>query len=116
MSNKVAVVTGGSSGIGRCCAAALAQSGCLVYELSRRDIPLKGVTHIPADVTDEASVIAAIDQILCEQGRIDIVVNCAGFGISGAVEFTALADARRQFDVNFFGTVNVNKAVLPHMR
>ena len=116
MGNTVAIVTGGSSGIGRSTAAALARSGCVVYELSRRDIPLKEVKHLYADVTEEPSVIAAIDQIVREQGRLDIVVNCAGFGISGAVEFTELSDAKRQFDVNFFGMVNVNKAVLPHMR
>ena len=116
MGNRVAIVTGGSSGIGRCTATALAQSGCVVYELSRRDIPLKGVKHLNTDVTDEISVTAAINQIAQEQGKIDIVVNCAGFGISGAVEFTELSDAKRQFDVNFFGMVNVNKAVLPYMR
>lgn len=116
MGNRVAIVTGGSSGIGCCTATALARSGCVVYELSRRDIPLKGVKHLNTDVTDETSVIAAINQIAQEQGRIDIVVNCAGFGISGAVEFTELLDAKRQFDVNFFGMVNVNKAVLPYMR
>lgn len=116
MGNRVAIVTGGSSGIGRCTATALARSGCVVYELSRRDIPLKGVKHLNTDVTDETSVIAAINQIAQEQGKIDIVVNCAGFGISGAVEFTELLDAKRQFDVNFFGMVNVNKAVLPYMR
>ena len=116
MGKRVAIVTGGSSGIGRCTATALAQSGFVVYELSRRDIPLKGVKHLNTDVTDETSVIAAINQIAQEQGKIDIVVNCAGFGISGAVEFTELLDAKRQFDVNFFGMVNVNKAVLPYMR
>ena len=116
MGNRVAIVTGGSSGIGRCTATALAQSGCVVYELSRRDIPLKGVKHLNTDVTAEISVTAAINQIAQEQGKIDIVVNCAGFGISGAVEFTELSDAKRQFDVNFFGMVNVNKAVLPYMR
>lgn len=116
MGNRVAIVTGGSSGIGRCTVTALAQSGCVVYELSRRDIPLKGVKHLNTDVTDETSVIAAINQIAQEQGKIDIVVNCAGFGISGAVEFTELSDAKRQFDVNFFGMINVNKAVLPYMR
>lgn len=72
MGNKVAIVTGGSSGIGRCTATALAQSGCVVYDLSRRDIPLKGVKHLNADVTDETSVFAAINQILREQGKIDI--------------------------------------------
>ena len=113
---KTALVTGGSSGIGRACASALAAAGCRVYEISRHDKPLDGVTHITADVTDEGALAAAADRIAAEAGRIDILVCCAGFGISGAVEFTPLADARRQLDVNFFGTVNAVRAVLPHMR
>ena len=113
---KTALVTGGSSGIGRCTASALSQSGYTVYEFSRRDIPIKGVKHMSVDVTDEASVQAAVEQILRERGSIDILVNCAGFGISGAVEFTELKQAKAQFDVNFFGTVNVSRTVLPSMR
>ncbi len=68
------------------------------------------------DVTDEDAVQKAVEKIISEAGGIDVVVNCAGFGISGAVEFTPLDQAKAQFDVNFFGTVNVNKAVLPFMR
>jgi short-subunit dehydrogenase len=113
---KTALVTGGSSGIGRCTASALSQSGYTVYEFSRRDIPIKGVKHMSVDVTNEASVQAAVEQILRERGSIEILVNCAGFGISGAVEFTELKQAKAQFDVNFFGTVNVSRAVLPSMR
>ena len=113
---KTALVTGGSSGIGRACASALAAAGCRVYEISRRDKPLDGVTHITADVTDEGALAAAADRIAAEAGRIDILVCCAGFGISGAVEFTETADARKQFDVNFFGMVNMNRAVIPFMR
>ena len=113
---KTALVTGGSSGIGRCTASALSQAGYTVYEFSRRNIPIKGVKHMSVDVTDEASVQAAVEQILRERGSIDILVNCAGFGISGAVEFTELKQVKAQFDVNFFGTVNVSRAVLPSMR
>ena len=113
---RTALVTGGSSGIGRCTASALSQAGYTVYEVSRRDIPIKGVKHMSVDVTDDASVQAAVEQILRERGSIDILVNCAGFGISGAVEFTELIQAKAQFDVNFFGTVNVSRAVLPSMR
>mgnify|MGYP004576442355 FL=1 len=113
---KVALVTGGSSGIGRCTVLALKDAGCTVYELSRHDAGLSGVTHLTADVTDEAAVTAAVAAVLEREGRIDIVVNCAGFGISGAVEFTDTADAVRQFDVNFFGMVRVNHVVLPVMR
>ena len=116
METKIALVTGGSSGIGRCTAAALRDAGCKVYEFSRRNIPIEGVRHIGVDVTDEASIATAIGQIVAEESRIDILVNCAGNGISGAVEFTELRDAKAQFEVNFFGMVNVNKAVLPVMR
>lgn len=114
--NKVAIVTGGSSGIGLCTARQLAGTGCTVYEFSRRGQSSGGVRHLTADVTQEEQVQQAVAQVLAEQGQIDIVVNCAGFGISGTVEFTPLTEAKRQFDVNFFGMVNVNRAVLPYMR
>lgn len=113
---KVALVTGGSSGIGLCVAAALRDAGCTVYEFSRREHTMDGVQHIGVDVTDETAVRCAVEQITQAEDSIDIVVNCAGFGIAGAVEFTELADAKRQFDVNFFGMVNVNHAVIPVMR
>ena len=113
---KVALVTGGSSGIGRCTARVLRDAGCTVYEYSRRNVPEEGIRHISVDVTDEKRVREAAAQIEQEAGTIDLVINCAGFGISGAVEFTELEDAKRQFDVNFFGMVNVNRAVIPIMR
>ena len=87
-----------------------------MYEFSRREFLSSEIQHICVDVTNPKSVESAIAKIVEEQNRIDIVVNCAGFGISGAVEFTELADAKKQFDVNFFGIVNVNKAVIPIMR
>lgn len=114
--NKVVIITGGSSGIGLCTAAALRDRGCKVYELSRRDSEVAGITHIKCDVTDEAQIAAAVGQVMAENGRIDILINNAGFGISGAVEFTDTADVRRLFDVNFFGMVRMNRAVLPLMR
>lgn len=77
---------------------------------------MNGVTHLAADVTDEAAVRKAVHTVLEREGHIDIVVNCAGFGISGAVEFTELDEAKAQMEVNFFGMVNVNRAVLPVMR
>lgn len=116
MSSKVAIVTGGSSGIGRCTAEELREAGCAVYEFSRRDRGVSGVTHITADVTDPAGVAAAVAAVMEREGRIDILVNCAGSGISGAVEFTEPAAAHGQMEVNFFGMVNVTRAVLPLMR
>lgn len=114
--SKIAVVTGGSSGIGRETALYLKNSGCTVYEISRRSEGVSGLRHISADVTDEASVQAAVAQILEEAGRIDILVNNAGFGISGAVEFTDTEEAIRQLNVNFFGMVRMNRAVISAMR
>ena len=114
--SKVAVVTGASSGIGRCTAIALRDMGCKVYDLSRRDIPIENVKHIKTDITIESDVNAAVQAIIAAEGKVDILVNCAGFGISGAVEFTTTEEAKKQFEVNFFGAVTVTRAFLPYMR
>ena len=114
--SRIAVVTGASSGIGRCTAIALRDMGCKVYDLSRRDIPIENVKHIKTDITIESDVLSAVKEIIEAEGRIDILVNCAGFGISGAVEFTTTEEAKKQFEVNFFGAVTVTRAVLPYMR
>lgn len=114
--SKVAIVTGGTSGLGRATALALQAAGCTVYELSRRENGVEGLHHISADVTDESAVRAAVAQVMAAEGHIDILVNNAGFGISGAVEFTPTAAAKSLFDVNFFGMVNMNRAVIPLMR
>lgn len=111
--SKVVIVTGGTSGIGLCTAQALKVKGCTVYTLSRRKTD--DTFHLAADVTRENEVQAAVRQVLEREGHIDVVVNAAGFGISGAVEFTGTEDAKRLFDANFFGMVNVNRAVLPVM-
>ncbi len=116
MDRKIVIITGANSGIGRATADALLKKNCIVYDFSRRDLAAEGAKHIKVDVTAENNVISAVQDVYEKEGRIDIVINCAGFGISGAVEFTALEDAKAQFDVNFFGMVNVNKAVIPYMR
>lgn len=113
---KIVLVTGASSGIGAAAAKELAEKGCIVYGLSRRAGHVPGVRWICADVTQEAAARAAVEQILAETGRIDVLVNCAGFGISGAVEATPTAMAQKQLDVNFFGTVRMCAAVIPAMR
>ncbi len=114
--NKVAVVTGGSGGIGRCAALALKSAGCAVYEFSRHEAPAEGVVHIAADMTSEDQVNAAMDQVLRREGRIDILVCNAGFGISGAAETTPSAAAHAQLELNLFGTDAAVKAALPAMR
>jgi len=114
--NKVAIITGGSSGIGLETAKALAKSGCRVYELSRREAKFDFMEHICTDVSDEAQVKAAVDTVVKREGRVDVLVNNAGFGISGAFEFTDTAEAKRLMDVNLFGMSNTIKAALPHMR
>ena len=113
---KIAIVTGGSGGIGRCTAAALHKAGCTVYEFSRHDAGTEGVAHVQCDVSDERQFAAAVRQVHEAEGRIDILVNNAGFGISGAAEFTDNAQAKKLLDVNLFGMVNGCRAVLPAMR
>lgn len=116
MDKKIAVLTGGTSGIGMQTALALKNAGYTVYELSRRAQGVEGLNHLVADVTDEAAVKKAVDEIVAREGKIDVLVNNAGFGISGAVEFTKTEDAKRLFDTNFFGMVNMNRAGVPVMR
>ena len=113
---RVAVVTGGSSGIGRCTADLLFQNGYLVYELSRRGESRPGVTHLTADISKKEEVAEALSQVFSREGRLDALVNNAGFGISGAVEFTDLADAKRLFDVNFFGMLHCIQCAIPYLR
>ena len=113
---EVAIVTGGSGGIGRCTAARLAAAGCRVYEFSSHERPQEGVSHIGADMTDENQVRASVVEVLRREWRIDILVCNAGFGISGAAELTSGADSHAQLELNLFGTDNACRAVIPAMR
>ncbi len=114
---QVLVITGGSSGIGLATARLFAQKGWRVFELSRHErVQVEGVTHLDCDVTDEAQCLDAIDEVLWQEGQIDVLISNAGYGISGSVEFTDTGDAKAMFDVNFFGALNITKAVLPLMR
>lgn len=114
--NKVIIITGGTSGIGLETAKCLLAHGCTVYEFSRRKDGIPGMHHMCADVSDEIQVRNAVEEVFRREGRIDVLINNAGFGISGAFEFTDSADARRLMDVNLFGMNNTIRAVLPHMR
>lgn len=113
--SQIAIVTGGTSGIGLAAAQALSRAGYTVYTFSRRGSGPSGLHHLAVDVTDEGAVQAAVAQVAAE-GPLSLVVHCAGFGISGAVEFTDTEAAQRLFDVNFFGMVRVNRAALAHLR
>lgn len=113
---KVLVITGGSSGIGLATAKTFARNGYAVYDLSRSGCDYRGVTHVFCDVTDENLVQNAVSKVIEREGKIDLLINNAGYGISGPIEFTSVQDAKQQFDVNFFGALNVVKAVIPHMR
>lgn len=113
---KVVVITGGSSGIGRAAAGLFAEKGCTVYELSRSGRDEGKIRHLTADVSKQDEVESAMRAVFDAEGRIDLLVNNAGMGISGAVEFTDSADARRIMDVNFFGAFFSAKAALPYLR
>jgi len=115
----VALVTGASSGIGKATAGALAAAGFDVIGTSRdtaRVAPPDGVWFLDLDVTSEASVTAAVEQVVEQFGRIDVLVNNAGMGAIGAAEESSVALAQDVFDVNVFGVMRMAKAVLPHMR
>lgn len=114
--SQVCVITGGTSGIGRCTAQAMLARGYTVYELSRRAEGVAGMQHIVADVTKEETLAAAVAQILQREDHIDVLINNAGFGISGAAELTESSASHAQLELNVFGMDNVTRAVLPIMR
>ena len=118
MKKRVAVVTGASSGIGKATAARLAAADFTVYGTSRRGPTAKGdFEMLPLDVTSDASVEAVVGEVLRRSGRIDLLVNNAGFGVGLAGdEESSIAQAQAIFDTNFFGTVRMTRAVVPHMR
>ena len=113
---KVALVTGASSGIGLAVSGQLLALGYTVYGLSRRGTSAEGILPIAAEVTDEEAVKAAVASLFEKEGRIDLLINNAGMGISGPVEFTEAEDMKRIMEVNFYGQVYCAKAVLPYMR
>ena len=124
VAGKVVLVTGASSGLGHELVHQLLEKGALVAATFRKqqEIDVYNSKHdtqglgVLADVTDDAAVKAAVAQVLARFGRIDIVANCAGAGTVGAVEELSDAEARRVFDLNFFGSLNIIRAVTPAMR
>ena len=119
--NKVALVTGASSGIGEATVLRLLRDGYQVYAAARRIERMKpletaGARLIALDLTDDASIVAAIEQIRSEAGRLDALINNAGYGSYGALEDVPLAEGRRQFEVNVFGLARLIQLATPLMR
>nr|WP_256690767.1 oxidoreductase [Actinomyces oris] len=118
---RVALVTGASSGIGEDTARRLQALGYIVYGAARRTDRLQaltadGIRPLAMDVTDDASMTTGVNRILEETGRIDVLVNNAGYGSYGAIEDVPIDEARRQFEVNVFGLARLTQLVSPHMR
>lgn len=119
MKNKIALVTGASSGIGQATAERLATAGYKVYGTSRRGAQAgqQSFEMLALDVTSDESVEAAVRELIRREGRIDLLVNNAGFGVAPAgAEESSIEQARSIFDTNFFGIVRMTRAVVPHMR
>ena len=119
LKGRVALVTGASSGIGEATAQRLAAAGYKVYGTSRRGAQAgKGSFEmLPLDVTSDESVEAVVSEVMRRAGRIDVLVNNAGFGVApGGAEESSLDQARSIFETNFFGLVRMTLAVVPHMR
>lgn len=124
---KVVVITGSSSGIGLESALILARNGYITYATMRspeKDTSIKAAVQneglpikvVQLDVTDNISVKNAIDQIVSEAGRIDVLVNNAGYGLVGALEDLSIEEIKSQYETNLFGLIRVTHAVLPTMR
>ncbi len=121
MANRVALVTGASSGIGKATAELLAKNNFYVFAMARRmdrleQICCENIEPICLDVTDADAIRAVVDHVMASKGRIDLLVNNAGYGQLGAIECVSMEAAHQQFEVNVFGYARFMQAVLPHMR
>src|ERR1700748_2769420 len=118
---KVILITGASAGIGKEFAKELLKDGHIVYGAARRvekmeDLRQLGVKVLAMDITDEASMVKGVETILKTEGKIDVLINNAGFGSYGAIEDVPISDARYQLEVNVFGGARLIQLVLPSMR
>jgi short-subunit dehydrogenase len=113
---KIAVISGASSGIGKETALLLAKNGYRVFGLNRKPAEISGVEFIQTDITDKESIKKSLAYIADKVGRIDLLINNAGMGISGSIEHTPSERASYIFDVNFFGAFELTRAALPLMK
>jgi NAD(P)-dependent dehydrogenase (short-subunit alcohol dehydrogenase family) len=120
-SAKTALVTGASSGIGQATALKLMELGYTVFAGARRvermsELADRGIRTAAVDVTDDGSIARLVEAIIDDTGRLDVLVNNAGYGLYGALEDVPIEEARRQFEVNVFGLARLTQLVLPQMR
>lgn len=118
---KIILITGASSGIGKATAIQLAEKGATVYASARRldkmeDLKSLGIQLVSMDVTNDISMQEVVNNILQQEGRIDVLINNAGYGSFGALEDVPLSEAKYQFEVNVFGLARLTQLVLPSMR
>ena len=121
MEGQVVLITGASSGMGKATAELLSASGYKVYGAARRtemmqDLKEAGIKILQMDVTDDIAIQRGIDEIIKKEGRLDILINNAGFGLFGAIEDVPLDEAKYQMEVNVFGLARLTQLVLPYMR
>ena len=116
--SKVVLITGGSSGIGKSIGEFLTNKGFIVYGTSRnpQNYSKSKFPIIALDVTESTSILAAVNILLENEGKIDVLINNAGVGITGPIEEIPEFEIKSNFETNFFGPMNVIKAVLPKMR
>jgi NAD(P)-dependent dehydrogenase (short-subunit alcohol dehydrogenase family) len=119
--NKVAIVTGASSGIGKATAIRFLEMGYTVHAAARRlhamkDIEAKGAILYQIDLRQSADINAFVSDVVASSGRVDVLVNSAGYGFFGAVEDVPMAAAKEQLEVNLFAVAQMIQAVLPVMR
>ena len=119
--SKIVLVTGASSGIGLDTALRLLEKGYTVYGAARRPSLLSkleehGGHAVYLDLCSDQSMVECVNTVLKAEGRIDVLVNNAGFGMGGALETVSMEDAKKQLDVNVFGLVRMTQLVLPSMR